>query len=269
MIHWLAHKLGLRSCPECATLVEFAMDGLPEGQQDKVRRHLADCPPCREQVRDFWQVREGLGLCSKQENAPADLASKVLARLHEIPVEAGVALPGTSGPPAVRRGHLGGWPRFWMTLGPVFALLSAVMTAVALASLLGPKPALPADNDLSAIANAIMNDPHAARVSLAAAGPSQRASGLLVLCPGMDHAYFHCDNLSRCPLGRNYVLWMKQPSGSPQRLARFDVEQDGSSVHLLQFDGAFKASGPVDFTVTQESGGESSGPAWLKGSVTL
>jgi len=140
---------------------------------------------------------------------------------------------------------------------------------VALGALLSTKPAPGADNELAAIANAILSDPHAARVSLAAAGPSQQASGLLVLCPGMDHAYFHCDHLSRCPLDRNYVLWMKPQGGSLQRLARFAVEQDGSSVHLLQFDGAFRASGPVDFTVTQESGAQSTGQAWLKGSVRL
>jgi hypothetical protein len=274
MIDWLTHKLGLSSCPECETLVEYAMDGLPEGQQDAVRQHLEDCPPCREQVRDYWQVREGLALCAKQQDAPPDLCSKVLAKLNhegDGKAPAGAAVPPTAVPPVPRRTHLGGWPRFWMLLGPVFAVLSLVMTAVAVGALFGTKPATAsaADNELTSIANALMSDPQAARVELAAAGPSAQASGLLVVCPGMDHAYFHCDHLSRCPLGSNYVLWMKPQRGEPRRLARFAVEKDGSSVHLLLFSSAFKASGPVEFTVTQESGGESSGQAWLKGSVRL
>jgi hypothetical protein len=157
-----------------------------------------------------------------------------------------------------------------MTLGPVFAALSVVMTAVALVALLSLRAAPPpAGNELAAIANAIMADPNSARVALTAAGPSAQASGLLVLCPGMDHAYFHCDHLSRCPLGRDYVLWMKPKEGSIQRLARFSVEKDGSSVHLLQFDSAFKASGAVDFVVTQDGGGLKQGEPWLKGSVNL
>lgn len=268
MIHWLAHKLGLKTCPQCETLVEYAMEGLPEGQQEKVRRHLSDCPPCREQVRDFWQVREGLGLCSQQRDAPADLPRKVLARLREKDCEQ-VAGGAATDAPALRRSHLGGWPRFWMVLGPVFALFSVVMTVVAASALIGNRPAPAPDNELASIANAIMSDPHAAHVALTAAGPSSRASGILVLCPGMDHAYFHCDHLSRSPLGRNYVLWMKPGSGPVRRLARFAVERDGSSVHLLQFDSAFKASGPVDFMVTQEGGSDASGETWLKGSVSL
>jgi hypothetical protein len=61
---------------------------------------------------------------------------------------------------------------------------------------------------------------------------------------------------------------MKPSGGEPRRLARFAVEKDGSSVHLLQLDGGFNASGPVDFMVTQDGGG---GPdtTWLKGSVRL
>jgi hypothetical protein len=242
------------------------MDGLPEGQQGKVREHLSRCPRCREQVRDYWQVREGLGLCARETEAPEDLCAKVLARLGESPQERQTA------PPA-QPAKLEGWPRFWMLLGPSFAALSLVMTAVALAALMDRRPAAvvaPAPgNELASVANAIMDDPRAAHVVLAAAGPSAEASGLLVLCPGMDHAYFHCNHLSRCPLGRDYVLWMQPQGGAPLRLARFTVEKDGSSVHLLQFGSAFQARGPVQFMVTQQSDAAPPGQAWLKGSVSL
>ncbi|HTB21088.1 MAG TPA: anti-sigma factor [bacterium] len=249
--------------------MDYAMDGLPEGQQDKVRTHLSACPRCREQVRDYWQVREGLGLCSQQHEAPDDLCAKVLARLNEAPrVPAGAAAaPGPLFQPAPLRG----WPRFWMFTGPAFAALSLVMTLVALSALSQQKaqPAAAQENELASISNAVINDPRAARVVLAAAGPSQQANGLLVLCPGMDHAYFHCDHLSPCPLGRDYVLWMKSQDSRPRRLARFAVEQGGAGVYLLQFDSAFQASGPVEFMVTQQGGGAPSGPTWLKGSVSL
>lgn len=269
MIQWLAHKLGLKSCPECDTLVDYAMDGLAESQHGKVREHLSQCPRCREQVRDYWQVREGLGLCAREQDAPEDLCAKVLARLGESPQERHSAPPASPAAPA----RLEGWPRFWMMLGPSFAALSLVMTAVALAALMDRRPVAlvaPAPgNELAAIADAIMDDPRAAHVVLAAAGPSAAASGLLVLCPGMDHAYFHCEHLSRCPLGNDYVLWMQPQGGAPLRLARFTVEREGSSVHLLQFDSAFQAHGPVQFMVTQQGGADPPGRTWLKGSVSL
>src|SRR5260370_202793 len=116
MLHWLAHHLGLNRCPQCETLVDYALEGLPEGQQDSVRKHLDDCPPCREQVRDFCQVKEGLGLCAKQQEVPEGFHAKVLARLREDddapfrPVEI-----------RVQPFKLNGWPRFWVTVGPLFA----------------------------------------------------------------------------------------------------------------------------------------------------
>jgi hypothetical protein len=268
MIHWLAHKLGLKTCPSCDTLVEYAMDGLPEGQQENVRRHLADCPPCREQVRDYWQVREGLGLCSQQHEAPPDLCSKVLARLDENPRELPAAMPGAFQPGR----HLGGWPRFWMVLGPAFAVLSLVMTMVALAALTAGKPVPAPANELASIADAVMDNAHSAHVAMAAAGPGAAAgaAGLLVVCPGMDQAYFHGDHLAPSPLGYDYVLWITPQSGRPRRLARFTVEREGSSAQLLHLDGAFAAGGPVEFMVTrQKSDSPSAGPAWLKGSVDL
>jgi hypothetical protein len=266
MIHWLAHKLGLKTCPGCDTLVEYAMDGLPEGQQENVRRHLADCPPCREQVRDYWQVREGLGLCSQQHEAPPDLCSKVLARLDENPREPPAALHGAS-----QTGrHLGGWPRFWMVLGPAFAVLSLAMTMVALAALMERKPVPAPGNELATVADAVMDDPRSAHVTMTAAGASAAAGGLLVVCPGMDYAFFHDERLAPSPLGYDYVLWITPQAGPPRRLARFTVEQAGDGVHLLQFAGAFAAAGPVAFTVTrQKSDSKAAGRTWLKGSVSL
>src|SRR5690242_17643725 len=83
MIRWLMHKLGHKSCPQCETLVDYALDGLTPAEQEQVREHLNRCPSCREQVRDFWQVREGLGLCAPECEEPSDFNAKVLARLKE------------------------------------------------------------------------------------------------------------------------------------------------------------------------------------------
>jgi hypothetical protein len=249
--------------------VDYALDGLPETQQESVRKHLDDCPPCREQVRDFWQVREGLGLCAKQQEAPEGFQAKVLARLREDddapfrPVEI-----------KVQPFKLGGWPRFWVALGPMFALMSLVMTVVAAGALISR--ARTADNTLASLSDAVLSDPRAAKVTLvsavagAPAGSAAEAapSGDLVFCPGMDHAVLRCQHLAPCGEGQNYGLWMQAPGQPARRLARFVVDSGTGCAHLLQLDQAFRASGAVDFMVKRESA-QGGGDTWLKGSVQL
>lgn len=269
MIHWLAHKLGLKSCPACDTLVDYAMDGLDTPQQKKVRQHLSECPSCMEQVRDFWQVKEGLGMCAPENEVPADFNAKVLGRIQR----ADPACVRETVTDETARRHLGGWPRFWMTLGPVFAALSLTMTFVAMGAMLAhrSKPSAqgaPAQaNELAAIGNALMNDPLAAHVELVSAEGGKDSSGSLVVCPGRREAYFKAKNLSRCPQGKNYALWMKRGDKS-ERLARFSVEADGSSVHLLNLGQSWDGSKPAQFMVTQESG-SGAGQTWMQGSLRL
>jgi hypothetical protein len=271
MIHWLAHKLGLKTCPQCETLVDYALDGLEPGKEQQVREHLTRCPSCMEQVRDFWQVREGLGLCAPECDEPQDFNAKVLARLKEQEQDAS-AKPRVTGHPSPApesAKHLGGWPRFWMTMGPVFAAMSVMMTAVAAIAIVGHKPAaVPAHDELAELSQELMNDPRAARVSLVADTQKPGCSGLLVFCPGRAQAFLKASNLSKCPMGRNYALWMKAQDGSSLRLARFSVESDGSSMHLLNLSQPMQAGQAMDFSVTQDSGPKA-GEAWLKGSVRL
>lgn len=269
IIDRLAHMLGLARCPQCETLVDYALDGLDPRQQERVRRHLADCPSCMEQVRDYWQVREGLGLCAPEAEEPKDFNAKVLARLgqeHNL-------VPPQPGPRTAL--HLGGWPRFWMTVGPVFAGMSLVMTFVAMGALLGRGqervglPAAASDDDLATLSRDLMNDPRSARVRLVAADAKRASEGQLVVCPGRQKAFLKASHLSKCAQGRNYALWARPAGGGePRRLSRFTVEADGSSMHLLHLPEPWQASGAVEFMVTQDSG-PSAGEAWLKGSLRL
>lgn len=256
MIRWLTHKLGLDSCPQCETLVDYAMDGLEAGQQGAVRKHLAECPPCMEQVRDFLQVKEGLGLAVKLEECPKDFNARVLARLKEEG-------PGTPAP-AVHRPALEGWPMFWMRLGPVFAVTSILMTFVALAAVFHNGSQASSSNELAQATEALMKDPNSLHVSLTGA----QGAGELVLCRGMKNVYLQADHLSACRKGANYVLWM-QPQGQVQavRVAGFLVEADGKHFQLLQLAQGLEAKGPVKFMVTKEDASAKS--EWLAGTVNL
>lgn len=264
ILHWIAHKLGLERCPQCETLVDYAMDGLEPGQQQQVKQHLNDCPSCMEQVRDFWQVKEGLGMCAPEASEPKDFNAKVLARLNQDHNQ-------PEAKPAASPRHLGGWPRFWMTVGPVFAGMSLVMTLVAFGAVLGRHQAPPSDAiaaELAAMSQELMNDPKAARIRLVAAADKSGSEGNLVLCPGRAMAFLKAHKLSKCAQGRNYALWAKPKDGQPERLARFAVEKDGSSMHMLNLSQPWKGEGAVEFMVTQDSGPHA-GETWLTGSLRL
>lgn len=261
MIHWIAEKLGLHKCPQCETLVDYAMDGLEPGQVGKVRKHLSECPPCMEQVRDFLQVKEGLGMAVPMEDCPKDFNAKVLARLQAE----------ESGAPSVKSAPvaLDGWPMFWMRLGPVFAVTSLLMTFVALAAVWHGGASSSTSSELAQATEALLKDPNALHVALV----GSQASGELVLCRGKRNIYLQADKLSACKRGRNYVLWM-QPQDQPQaqRVAGFMVEADGKHFQLLQLPQGLEAKGPVKFMVTQEDTLAKDGASkseWLAGTVSL
>jgi hypothetical protein len=263
MIHWLMEKMGLQHCPECATLVDFAMDGLEDGQRSKVRQHLTECPPCMEQVRDFLQVNEGLGLNTPQAECPEGFEQRVLQRLKQE----GQAAPSRAQPPT-----FGAWAMFWLRLGPVFAVLSLVMTFVAFAALWHSGASAGPSSELSQATEALMKDPGAMHVALAGSLGNVISKGELVLCRGKKLIYFNADNLGACRKGANYVLWMQtQDSAQTRRLAAFVAEADGKHFELLQLPQALDAKGSVKFMVTQDDMGSkpAHSAAWLAGTATL
>jgi hypothetical protein len=266
MIRWLAYKLGItKACPECETLVDFALEGLETKDSERVRKHLSGCPPCLEQVRDFLQVNEGLGLTAPETEPPMGFEARILKRCREegpVPI---ISL----------QRNLEGWPLFWMRLGPVFAGLSVLMTMVTLAVLMGKSGGQQPSHEWLQASQALLNDPHATKVSLVGLDPSRESSGELVVCRGRRFAALKASHMSRCAMGRNYVLWMKPEGGKAgaQRLSRFTVEADGSSLQWLELPQPLQGEGPVTFTVTQEVWGPEKGPLdtkpWLAGSTRL
>jgi hypothetical protein len=265
MIRWLTEKLGLGHCPECSTLVDYAMDGLDEGQQAKVLKHLSGCPPCMEQVRDFLQVNEGLGLTVAESDCAEGFEKRVLERLKR---ESAAPLR-----PIPMQVALGGWPLFWMRIGPVFAGMSLVMTLVAFGAVMhggGSAPATPGST-LGQMTDALLKDPHALHVVLTGAAGT---GGELVLCPAMKNIYLQADHLAVCQKNNSYVLWVKpqgDPKAKPQRVARFLTDTDGQHFQLLQLPQALDLKGPVEFTVSQDDLATPAKPgvATLNGSVSL
>ncbi len=85
MLKKLFHKLLRLShrCPCQEDLFGFVLDGLPHRIQKRVRQHLAECESCREQVKDYAWVSEGIALTASQVDPPKGLCEKVKHRIRQ------------------------------------------------------------------------------------------------------------------------------------------------------------------------------------------
>lgn len=251
MLQKVKELLGLaKHCPECETLIDYAMDGLEAGQAERVKAHLLACPPCMEQMRDYMMVGEGLALGAPPAETPEGLCGRVKARIHaeldKVPPPPG---------PSLRQG---GWPAFWMRLGPVFAVLSVGMTMLAASAMLlrggGAKEPIVAGVE------ALLADPGTHRVELASVDGKRPCKGLLMLAKGSDLLLLKASRLHPCPWGRSYVVWMER-GAKRERLAAFQVEDERSVEQLLRMPRPLDVSGPVTVKVSMEE--------WRQGRETM
>jgi hypothetical protein len=254
-------------CPCHEELFDFALDGMDTKQQEKVRQHLADCPSCCDQVKDFAWVSEGIALSAPQMDPPANICDKVKARIR--------AESESVQAPVMRLGRdpLAGWPRFWMRLGPLFALSSLMMTALAFFAVFvrpSAKPTLPLATE---VASRLLNSPSMILVSLAGQGESKDCAVSLFAAPGFQQILLKVKGLKACSQGAAYALWCSEKGGKASRLGSFQAV-DGVYTYVLSlpkpWDDTAKA---LDFEVTQEalsnpSSGEK-GPTRLRGRYNL
>lgn len=258
MINHFIGKLFGRAvgCPCHEDLFDFALDGLDAKGKESVRKHLGDCPHCRDQVKDYAWVSEGIALTAPQIDPPVDMCDKVKARIR-AEKEANPA-------PILNLGRdpLAGWPRFWMRLGPVFALASLMMTVLAFAAVfMRPVP------QAQPVANAVMDSPSMMLVSLKG---ESGVKGSLFVAPGMSQAVLKVHGLKACQAGASYGLWACPKGGKPSLLGSFQAV-DGRCSYVLSLPRPFESSGaPLDFEVThEEKPGIEKGPIQLRGRYNL
>jgi len=103
----------------------YALGALEPGEADAFRRHLADCPECREELAGFEQVTEALPPGAVYA-VPRSLKRRVMHDIRANPKQSTARPPELAGP-LLRRPLL-----VWS--GALAAVLIAVIVAVALTS---------------------------------------------------------------------------------------------------------------------------------------
>ncbi len=77
------------SCRQVDPLLDDLIDGqLSEGQQEAVRRHLAGCQACREQLASLERLLDEVAALPRAVEVPRDLWSDIEPRLTERPMAA-------------------------------------------------------------------------------------------------------------------------------------------------------------------------------------
>jgi hypothetical protein len=257
-------------CPPSEDLFEFTLDGMPAAQQEKVRKHLSRCFACREQVKDFAWVSEGIALSAPQVDPPSNLCDKVKARIQDDP-EGGH--PSPTAPNVVQQSvaepqdPLAGWPRFWMRMGPVFALASLLMTMVAMVALIAKSPA-PSSPEQTLLASQHQE------LELEGQGAGAGASARIAFREGEGVVWMKVAQLRPCPKGRLYTLWARDASGKFCRVAGFHTESSGDSSYFLKLDKPLSlGKGDLTFEVTAEAPApvpaSAQGEVYLRGRVKL
>lgn len=260
---WIGKVFGRAvGCPCHEDLFDFALDGLEVKQQGQVRKHLADCPHCRDQVKDYAWVSEGIALLAPQVEPPAGICDKVKMRIH---AEAGaVELEGSPFDP------LQGWPRFWMRLGPVFLVLSIGMSGLALFTALHSAAGSASSGQVSELLGS------SSLKELDLLGQGENESGAhLYFASASPEILLHFDHLQPNMPGETYVLWESLDRQAPQYVGALQVRDAEPSSYIFHLDAPLGLSGSqVSFLLTHQNAGAPNsrrpgGPVSLQGSLKL
>jgi anti-sigma-K factor RskA len=155
----------------------YALGALEPDEAEAFRRHLADCPECRQELAGFEQVTEALPPASARYEVPRALRKRVMSEVRATPKSA------AAGPPA-RLAWASRPLLAWS--GALAAVLVAVIVAVALSS----------------------GGSSGARVIQASTGNAElRVTGA--------HGDLVVHRLPELPAGRTYEMWVQRGSAPP------------------------------------------------------
>jgi anti-sigma-K factor RskA len=158
-------------------LAAYALGALEPDEAEAFRRHLADCPECRQELAGFEQVTEALPPASARYEVPRALRKRVMSEVRATPKSA------AAGPPA-RLAWASRPLLAWS--GALAAVLVAVIVAVALSS----------------------GGSSGARVIQASTGNAElRVTGA--------HGDLVVHRLPELPAGRTYEMWVQRGSAPP------------------------------------------------------
>jgi anti-sigma-K factor RskA len=246
----------------------YAVGALTGEESERMKRHLAECSECREELLGLEEAAAQIALAVEPQAPPARLKGELLARLEGESYKPLVAAPAAPARTPVRdrepireRRAWGGW--FW---APAFAAACLAIFSLALwrqdADLvreLRQQEQLTAQMEANAQvmerARALigtLTDASAQHVTLAAAGAKPQPEAKAVYSSQHHSLVLLASNLNPLAAHKTYELWLLPASGAPPVPAgTFEPDARGSATLVLsQFADGAAAKG---FAVTIEN----------------
>ncbi len=220
----------------------YALNALPTGEAFDFRRHLAECPACRQEVHELQATAARLGRAAA-ELPPAELRRRVLQAVHrtrQVP-------PPT--PPAdnAREGRRS-WPR-WVAAAAAFVVIGGAGFAAVLSGAEDGEP----PRGQAPVA-AVMNAPDARSASARLRGGG---SMTVVASQRQEKAVVLHEHLPKLPTSRVYQLWLVDPAGNA-RSADVLIEP-GAGARGVNVIGRLRPGDRV--AITREPAGGSERPS--------
>ncbi|MEV4614917.1 anti-sigma factor [Kitasatospora sp. NPDC049258] len=223
----------------------YAAHALGEEERQAFERHLAQCPACAQEVREFTATLARLG-AAEAVVPPAELKARVLAGIGTVrQLAPATADPDAAGPAGHRLGRSG---RRWPAL--------ALAASVALAALLGGLAYQQHDRADRAQARATALQQQQARFGALLTAPDARTAtatagsgvGTVVWSESLGRAGFLASGLPALPAGRTYQVWFND--AGTMRPAGLLSASAGS----LVLDGPIDGAAGIGVTVEPAGG---------------
>lgn len=201
----------------------YALGGLDAAAATAVEDHLAECPACRELLREYQEVTRLLPLALPAAQPPADAREALLAR-------AGGRRRGW------RRGRIVAWlPRSLpgrVALASMAAVLALAIGYVVWAGLREDPPSNPAD-----VVEQLQERDDVRIMAMTGSENAPGAVAQLIVAPDDDRAGLVASGLPILRRGQCYQLWFVREDGSRVSGGIFWEDDDGSAIALVELPG--------------------------------
>ncbi|MFD7663636.1 anti-sigma factor domain-containing protein [Streptomyces sp. NPDC059788] len=221
----------------------YVLHALPPAERATFERHLAACPACAEEVREFSATTQRLGLAVAQLPSP-EMKDQVLHRIGSVRQQP---------PRTAARGRLQRWNRSV----PGLALAACLAAAAAFGGIAVWQHHTAQD----ARTQAQQARARAGQLSAVLTAPDSKvssgrlkdgASGTVVVSRARDRAAFIASNLPDLPDARVYQLWFND--GGKMRSAGLLSATGGTGAMVL--DGRLGGASGIGVTVEPAGGSE-------------
>ena len=220
----------------------YAIDALSELERAAFTRHLVDCGPCAQEVRELQATAARLAEASA-EPPPPELRERVLAAAGGVR-----QLPPGAPEPAPRAAR----PWVSRVVGAAAAVLLLVVGGLGVVNRALDRRAAEAELLASQVAS-VLSAPDARTVPARGTGPG---TVTVVVSRTRGRAVVAASGLPRPGADRTYQLWLVPPGGAPRPAGLLEPSQRGSATVLVEGDPGTAAA----VAVTVEPAGGSPAP---------